>query len=96
MTDLRTKMKQEMTLRGFSFGTQAQYIRAVIKLHKHYNRSPAKLSLEEVKQFLLFVISNQSYAASTYNVMLYGLKFWFYRNYRGMYKFNSLKIAHIH
>ena len=77
MTDLRTKMKQEMILRGFSLGTQAQYIRAVIKLNKHYSRSPAKLSLEEVKQFLLFVISNQSYAASTYNVMLYGLKFFY-------------------
>jgi hypothetical protein len=30
MPTLREKMKQEMTLRGFSLGTQENYLRAVI------------------------------------------------------------------
>jgi len=77
MTNLRAKMKQEMTLRGFSIGTQKQYLRAVIKLHDYYKRSPAKLSEQEIKSFLLFVISNQPRAASTYNVMIHGLKFFY-------------------
>jgi hypothetical protein len=30
---LRQKMKQELTLRGYSLGTQANYLNAVTKLH---------------------------------------------------------------
>lgn len=77
MTTLREKMKQEMILRGFSIGTQKNYLRSVIKLHDYYNRSPAKLSEDEIKSFLLFVISNEPCAASTYNVMIHGLKFFY-------------------
>lgn len=77
MTTLREKMKQEMTLRGYSRGTQDHYLRAVIKLHKHFNRNPAHLNEAQIKSFLLFVLSNQPIAASTYNVMLHGLKFFY-------------------
>lgn len=77
MTTLREKMKQEMTLRGFASGTQEHYLRSIVKLHDHYNRSPAKLSDAEIKSFLLFVISHQPCAASTYNVMIHGLKFFY-------------------
>ena len=45
MTTLRDKMKQEMTLRGYSPGTQENYLRAVIKLKDHFNRNPAKLTV---------------------------------------------------
>lgn len=77
MTTLREKMKHEMTLRGYSLGTQANYLRAVVKIHKHFNKNPAHLNEEEIKSFLLFVLSNQPIAASTYNVMIHGLKFFF-------------------
>lgn len=77
MTTLRAKMKHEMTLRGLSPRTQEQYIYAVTKLHDHYKRSPAKLNEQEIKSFLLFTLSNKSYAASTYNVMIHGLKFFY-------------------
>ena len=77
MTSLRDKMKQEMTLREFAAGTQDNYLRAIVKLHDHYNRSPAQLSEEEIKSFLLFVISTQPCAASTYNVMIHGIKFFY-------------------
>lgn len=77
MTTLREKMKLEMILRGFSIGTQDHYLRSIVKLHDHYNQSPAKLSEEEIKSFLLFVISHKPCAASTYNVMIHGLKFFY-------------------
>lgn len=77
MTSLREKMKQEMTLRGLASGTQEHYLRAIVKLHDHYSRSPAKLSEDEIKSFLLFIISNQPCAVSTYNVMIHGLKFFY-------------------
>src|SRR5436190_237251 len=76
MPTLREKMKQEMILRGFSLGTQGNYLRAVIKLNDHFNRNPAKLSIEEIKSFLL-TLANQSIAASTYNINIHGLKFFY-------------------
>jgi integrase/recombinase XerD len=77
VANLREKMKQEMKLKGLSSGTQEQYLRSVIKLYNHYKRSPAKLSEQEIKSFLLFVVENQSPASSTYNVMIHGLKFFY-------------------
>jgi integrase/recombinase XerD len=76
MPTLREKMKQEMTLRGFSLGTQENYLRAVIKLYDHFKKNPAKLSTEEVKDFL-FTLANQPIAASTYNIHIHGLKFFY-------------------
>lgn len=76
MTTLREKMKQEMTLRGLSFGTQENYLRPVIKLHDHYKRNPARLNETEIKAFLL-TPENQSIAASTYNIMIHSLKFFY-------------------
>ena len=79
MTTLREKMKQEMTLRGYSLGTQALYLRLVVKLHDHFNRNPANLTEGEIKAFLLFTLSNKPIAASTYNIMIHGLKFFYER-----------------
>jgi integrase/recombinase XerD len=76
MPTLREKMKQEMILRGFSLGTQENYLRAVIKLHAYFNRNPAKLSTEEIKSFLL-TLASQPIAASTYNINIHGLKFFY-------------------
>lgn len=77
MTTLRDKMKQEMTLRGYSLGTQNNYMRSVVKLHDHFNRNPAKLTEQEIKEFLLFTLSNKPIAASTYNIKVHGLKFFY-------------------
>lgn len=79
MTTLREKMKQEMTLRGYSLGTQDLYLRSVVKLHDYFNRNPAHLTEEEIKAFLLFTLSNKPIATSTYNIMIHGLKFFYER-----------------
>lgn len=76
MPTLREKMKNEMTLRGFSLGTQDSYLRSVVKLHNHFNCNPAKLNDKEIKTFLL-TPANQILAASTYNIIIHGLKFFY-------------------
>lgn len=76
MPTLREKMKNEMTLRGFSLGTQDSYLRSVVKLRDHFNRNPAKLNDKEIKTFLL-TPANQILAASTYNILIHGLKFFY-------------------
>lgn len=76
MTSLREKMKQELQLRGYSIGTQANYLKSVIKLYNFYKCNPAKLGAVEIKKFLL-ASSNQSLAPSTYNIIIHGLKFFY-------------------
>ena len=77
MTTLREKMKDAMILRGFSSGTQKKYLYEVIKLHDYYRRSPAKLSNEEIKSYLLYLVSERKLAASTYNVAVHSLRFFY-------------------
>ena len=77
MTTLREKMKDAMLLRGFSAGTQKKYLYEVIKLHDYYQRSPAKLSNEEIKGYLLYLVSERKLAASTYNVAVHSLRFFY-------------------
>ena len=70
-------MKEAMLLRGFSAGTQKKYLYEVIKLHDYYQRSPAKLSNEEIKGYLLYLVSERKLAASTYNVAVHSLRFFY-------------------
>jgi hypothetical protein len=55
MSTLREKMKQEMVLIGLAESTQQRYIESLEKLQGHYNKSPAKLSVDEVKNYLLYL-----------------------------------------
>lgn len=77
MTTLREKMKDAMLLRGFSQGTQRKYLYEVIKLQKYYQRSPAKLSQDEVKSYLVYLVKERKLAASTYNVTVHSLRFFY-------------------
>lgn len=76
MTTLREKMKQELTLRGYSLGTQKHYLHSVTKLYDFHQCNPAKLTDADIKNFLLST-SNQSLAFSTYNIIIHGLKFFY-------------------
>jgi site-specific recombinase XerD len=76
MTSLRAKMKQEMTLRGLSSATQEKYLNSIIKLNDFYQCNPAKLTENDIKAFLLSP-KNQALAASTYNIMIHGLRFFY-------------------
>src|SRR6516165_9888569 len=56
MSPLRTRMIEDMQLAGLSATTQEVYLQAVTALVKHYgNRSPARLTEEEVRCYLLAV-----------------------------------------
>lgn len=52
MSELRTRMLRDMTVRGFSPRTHEAYIRQVVGLARHYRRSPDQLSADEVQAYL--------------------------------------------
>jgi site-specific recombinase XerD len=75
MTPLRQRMIEDMQLHGLSERTQQSYVWAVKGLADFHNRSPAKLSEEEVRQFFLHLIETRKVAKSTVTVYLSGIKF---------------------
>lgn len=78
MSPLRERMIEDMKLAGHASATQKSYLRAVSKLSKHYdNRSPDRLSEEEVRQYLVGI--QERAARGTIQTSHYGIRF-FYRN----------------
>lgn len=67
MSPLRQRMLDAMVLRGLALRTQEAYIDAVARLSRHYGRSPARLSAEEVQQYLLHLLRERQLARSSVN-----------------------------
>lgn len=77
MTTLREKMKQEMILVGLAESTQAIYLKAVTELHDYHDKSPSKLTEQEIKTYLLYLKKEKKLAPNTYNTQIYGLRFFY-------------------
>lgn len=82
MTELRQKMIDEMTIRGFSVKTHEAYISAVAGLAGYYKESPEKISVKMVKEYLLYLIKDRELSWNSCNIVVSGLKF-FYTNIVG-------------
>ena len=52
MGELRIRMIRDMTVRGFASRTHHAYIAAVVRLAKHYRRSPDQITDDEVQTYL--------------------------------------------
>jgi site-specific recombinase XerD len=78
MTPLRQRLIEEIALRGYSDSTKEAYVHAVAGLATHYSRSPDQLSDEEARSYLLQLHLKGGKSASTLNVAVSGLRF-FYR-----------------
>jgi integrase/recombinase XerD len=57
MSPLRRHMIEDMTVRNLSPATQRSYISAVSKLSRYFGQSPDKLELEDVRAFLVHLVS---------------------------------------
>lgn len=53
---LRTRMEQDLVVRGRSAHTRRAYLRAVTDLAKYYHRSPDELSDRELRAYLCHLI----------------------------------------
>jgi hypothetical protein len=74
MTPLRLRMTEDMTLAGFTSGTQAIDIDAVRRLAAHYRRSPDQLSEDEVRSYLLG-LRDRGVAPGTFKTNHGGIQF---------------------
>ncbi len=76
ISPLRQRMIDDMNMRKLSPKTQVGYLRAVTKLGKYLNRSPAHATAEEVRQFQIALVQKGT-SNITLNATLIGLKFLF-------------------
>ena len=77
MTPLRKRMIENMELHGLADRTRESYVAAVSHLARHYNRSPDRLSADEIRRFFLHLINERQAAKSTVTIHLCGIKFFF-------------------
>lgn len=75
MTELRHRMIQQMTIRGFSPRTHKSYLAAVRGLAKHYRRPPDQLSSSEVQAYLAHMVGTQNLSWSTRNIAASAFRF---------------------
>ena len=75
MTELRRRMIQQMTLRGFSPRTHKSYLAAVSGLAKHYGRSPDQVTASEVQSYLNYLITTRKLSWSTCNIAVSAFRF---------------------
>lgn len=77
MTPLREKMVRDMQLRRLSDNTQRVYTHAVFALARHYMKAPDRLTNEQVKAYILYLINERKLAWSTCDTNIAGLQFFY-------------------
>src|ERR1019366_8974770 len=77
MTPLRTRMTEDLQLKGYAPSTRAAYLQAVQKLAQHYNKSPADISEEELRGYFLHLTQAEHCALGTLKIAQSGIKFCF-------------------
>ena len=77
MTPLRQRMIQDLQLRGYSDRTVEAYVRAVVQLARFHHASPDRLTEEQIRQYLLHLVTVQKVARGTHTIALCGLKFFY-------------------
>jgi len=75
MTPLRQRMIEDMQLRNLSIGTQRAYLHYMTGLARFYQTSPEHLSLEELREYQLYMINQRQYSPESVNHFVAAAKF---------------------
>jgi len=75
MTALRQRMIEDMQLRNLSTETQRAYLHYITGLARFYQTSPEHLSLEELREYQLYLINERQYSAESVNHFVVSAKF---------------------
>src|SRR3970040_769008 len=75
MSELRTRLDNDMLLRGMADRTRESYVAAVARMVKFYRRSPEQVSAPEVQAYLLHMLQEEKLSWSTCNIAAHALRF---------------------
>ncbi len=79
MSELRSRMIDDMTLRGMAAKTRDAYLRAVAGLAAYYHRAPDRVTDREVQAYLLHLMRERKLSWSSCNVAVYGMRFFYHQ-----------------
>ena len=79
MTPLRLKMIKTMELWNLSKHTQKNYMAAVNGLSRYYQKSPDKLTKEQIEDYLLYLKNEKGNAVGSCAYVVAGLRFFYKR-----------------
>ena len=77
MTDLFTRFAEDMDLAGYSPRSIDMYVRAVRQLTKHYQKSPEKISDEELRKYFLYNKNVRKWSRVASTISLCGIKYFY-------------------
>ena len=75
MTPLRQRMTENMQLRNLGSETQRAYLHYITGLARFYQTSPANLSLEEIREYQLYLIDQRRLSPESVNCFVSAAKF---------------------
>ena len=74
---LRQRMLEDMQVRNLAPATQRQYIHYVAGLAKYFNTSPEHLDLEDIRQYMLYLVNDRKLSPESINTFVTAVKFLF-------------------
>lgn len=75
MTPLRQQMIEAMQQRGFAERTHQSYLATVSDLARHYRRSPAQLSVDELQDYFKYLAIERSLSGASCRLYLNAVRF---------------------
>lgn len=76
---VRARFVGDMQLAGFAERTQGSYLRHLRQVQDHFGKSPAALSEEEIRAYLLWAVNERKWARKTLTIALCAIKFFWER-----------------
>lgn len=73
----KTKMIEDMQLRGYAERTQKSYLRAVRLLSNFWHLPLDKISEQQVREYFLYCKNDQGWSAATMRISYSGIKFFY-------------------
>ncbi|MCC5910029.1 MAG: site-specific integrase [Clostridiaceae bacterium] len=77
MSELRKNMERDLQIKGYSTSTQDAYLKYVQAYAKYFNKSPDQLGVEEIKEYLHYLITVKKVSHSYVKTVYSALKFFY-------------------
>jgi integrase/recombinase XerD len=75
MGEIRDRIAADLKIAGYSEGTQEIYLMYVSQFVRHFQRSPSEMGADEVRAFLLHMVTERGLSRGTVRIARAGLKF---------------------
>jgi len=75
MGEIRDRMTADLKIGGYSEGTQKVYVQYAAQFVRHFQRSPMEMGADEIRAFLLHMVTERQLSRETVRITRAALKF---------------------